>query len=473
MADIYSTTPYEKRIEAARTAAQSQFGSTDPSAVKAALAEQTFAQDQPFQQAVGQQSQAVDALSQLADYDRKLAQESSAANVQLGSQQAQQREQFRQMGRIDPTSAAATTAMGPATFDTAQIQQQSTVPGLISPFAASGIATGQTGAALDVYDSASAARAARERLLGSDIAAMAGAYAERIRQEEAEKEREEQRKSEEFDRGVTIAKLTGQKQFRDPFTGEVHDIASDSNLTEGEREASALRDQLKLDISNRMTPRDLFSKYSGVIDFNQIMTEYNKLGGSPWGPAKESAQELRNLYEASKKGTEGTGSASELRGEYIKQSDTFVKIRDAYNRLVSADDSAAGDLNLIFGYMRILDPGSTVREGEFANAQNTAGVPEQIRNLYNRALSGERLSPKQRSEFRKQAGSIYSGAQRQQQQLTDEYSRLSEQLGVDPSLVIVGMEQAQQERIRVRLKSSGQTGTIPANEFNPDLYERL
>lgn len=61
--------------------------------------------------------------------------------------------------------------------------------------------------------------------------------------------------------------------------------------------------------------------------------------------------------------------------------------------------TAADDLALIFAYMKMLDPGSVVREGEFANAQNTAGVPERILNAYNRARSGTRLSDKQRAEF--------------------------------------------------------------------------
>ena len=61
--------------------------------------------------------------------------------------------------------------------------------------------------------------------------------------------------------------------------------------------------------------------------------------------------------------------------------------------------TAADDLALIFAYMKMLDPGSVVREGEFANAQNTAGIPDRIRNAYNKAINGTRLSDKQRSEF--------------------------------------------------------------------------
>jgi hypothetical protein len=83
----------------------------------------------------------------------------------------------------------------------------------------------------------------------------------------------------------------------------------------------------------------------------------------------------------------------------------YVGITQAYKKVEAAanDPSAAGDLSLIFGFMKILDPASVVRETEFANAQNAAGVPDQIRNQYNNILSGERLNPNQRTDFIRQA----------------------------------------------------------------------
>ena len=83
----------------------------------------------------------------------------------------------------------------------------------------------------------------------------------------------------------------------------------------------------------------------------------------------------------------------------------YVGITQAYKKVEAAanDPSAAGDLSLIFGFMKILDPASVVRETEFANAQNAAGVPDQIRNQYNKILSGERLNPNQRADFIRQA----------------------------------------------------------------------
>lgn len=70
--------------------------------------------------------------------------------------------------------------------------------------------------------------------------------------------------------------------------------------------------------------------------------------------------------------------------------------------------TAAGDLSLIFAYMKILDPNSTVREGEFANAQNAGGVDDKIRNLYNKVMKGTRLSDRQRKDFVNNAGVLYN-----------------------------------------------------------------
>ncbi len=83
----------------------------------------------------------------------------------------------------------------------------------------------------------------------------------------------------------------------------------------------------------------------------------------------------------------------------------FSKVRSAYNKVKVAgeDPSPAGDLSLIFNYMKILDPGSVVKEGEFANAQNAGGIDTKIRNFYNQVVDGTRLSAEQRQDFLNQA----------------------------------------------------------------------
>lgn len=112
---------------------------------------------------------------------------------------------------------------------------------------------------------------------------------------------------------------------------------------------------------------------------------------------------------------------TKLRGEFVKNTASAMDTREAYRRVQASRPDAVGDLSLIFGYMKMLDPGSVVREGEFANAQNAAGVPERVMNAYNRVAKGERLTEGQRKAFIAQAGDLNSVAERR---VSEERERL-------------------------------------------------
>lgn len=137
--------------------------------------------------------------------------------------------------------------------------------------------------------------------------------------------------------------------------------------------------------------------------------------------------------------------ANKLLDKFRKDSGDFMKVRDSYTRVQQSaqNPSAAGDLALIFNYMKILDPGSVVRESEFATAQNAAGVPVQIRNLWNRLLEGERLAPEQRLDFVGRAEKLYSGMATQHSKRVGEYTRLAKKWGLDPETVIMDIMPAQ------------------------------
>lgn len=118
-------------------------------------------------------------------------------------------------------------------------------------------------------------------------------------------------------------------------------------------------------------------------------------------------------------------TAMSLGKQFEDESKNFKVQANAYNQiLASADDpSAAGDLSLLFGYMKMLDPNSVVRETEFANAENAGGIPERIRAQYNKALSGERLTESMRADFIDRSAKIYNSALDQQIDLEDTYSQ--------------------------------------------------
>jgi hypothetical protein len=99
--------------------------------------------------------------------------------------------------------------------------------------------------------------------------------------------------------------------------------------------------------------------------------------------------------------------------------DSYRKMRIAINASNNPDAGGAGDVTLVFEFMKMLDPNSTVREGEYATAKNTGGLPDDVVNTYNALLSGQFLNNKQRTEFLNIAEGIF---QSQLSQYNTEYN---------------------------------------------------
>ena len=105
------------------------------------------------------------------------------------------------------------------------------------------------------------------------------------------------------------------------------------------------------------------------------------------------------------------GRVDKLRSRYDSFTKDLRQVDAAFRKVNKAPETASGDMSLIFGFMKLLDPGSTVREGEFASAEEATGVPTRILNAYNRALRGERLSPEQREDFKATAKQTFDAQQ--------------------------------------------------------------
>jgi hypothetical protein len=134
-----------------------------------------------------------------------------------------------------------------------------------------------------------------------------------------------------------------------------------------------------------------------------------------------------------------------LRNEYTQQSKQFQDVAASFQRIQDSvsDPSPAGDLSLIFNYMKVLDPGSTVREGEFATAQNAGSVDDRVTGLYNRVINGTRLSVDQRQDFLGRATKLYKGQEtRHEKTVKSRYEGLAKRYGVNPDNVITDVNAA-------------------------------
>jgi hypothetical protein len=157
-----------------------------------------------------------------------------------------------------------------------------------------------------------------------------------------------------------------------------------------------------------------------------------------------------------------------MRKEYNEQTKPYQEVKSAYGRLLSSEDNAVGDLSLIFAYMKMLDPGSVVREGEFATAQNAAGVPERIKNIYNKVASGERLNKSQRESFKGQAKGLYNSALESEKTVRTGLERIAKGYGLNTQNVFYSATEqapagAPPAQAANTVKVGGQTYTRPAN----------
>lgn len=123
-----------------------------------------------------------------------------------------------------------------------------------------------------------------------------------------------------------------------------------------------------------------------------------------------------------------------LRGEYAKRTEDLSAAERNFSviQTSAADNSGAGDIALVTSFMKMLDPGSVVRETEFATAANAGGLLARLGTIASRVESGQFLSPSQRADFQRLAGEYLSAAQEQEVRVQDSYRAIVDNYGLEP-----------------------------------------
>jgi len=133
--------------------------------------------------------------------------------------------------------------------------------------------------------------------------------------------------------------------------------------------------------------------------------------------------------------------------KYEAESNDFFKVRDAFNRVVTSAEnpSAAGDLALIFNFMKTLDPGSVVRESEFATAAQAGSFLDRTYGFGLKLTAGQRLSPDQRADFLSRSTSLFNTALEQQQILNNTFEDRAAKFGIPGGNVTRAIESVKTE----------------------------
>lgn len=131
-------------------------------------------------------------------------------------------------------------------------------------------------------------------------------------------------------------------------------------------------------------------------------------------------EKLRNLS-----GTMTPAQHSMAQGmhqDFMTESKDYLTMRDSRDQIIAASSTpnAMNDVAMVFSFMKVLDPTSTVREGEYATVENAKGTPAKIRNYYNRLVSGRRLDQTQIDDIVNFANTrlqVAEGRQKQRQRI--------------------------------------------------------
>ena len=111
----------------------------------------------------------------------------------------------------------------------------------------------------------------------------------------------------------------------------------------------------------------------------------------------------------------------------------FNDMKAAYGQVISALDqgSPIGDVAGATKVMKLLDPGSVVRETELGIAMAASGRMDRLKYYFDNWASGNKLTPTQRNDFKALSNELYAAAGQAYNQKRGEYLDFGSSTGVE------------------------------------------
>jgi hypothetical protein len=171
-------------------------------------------------------------------------------------------------------------------------------------------------------------------------------------------------------------------------------------------------------------------KYSSIPD-KEIASMYIRKNGV------DKAYATLGL-EDPKKTQEGAKAAATLRQKLGDETTTksYQELKKQWDNMQSAGDGGAGDISVMYSYIKMLDPTTAVREGELSLAAKAAGLPDKFIKAAKQLDKGAGLGPDIRKQMIAEGASIYNNVAKEQQRVNAFYEGLAKDSGVEPEKVL-------------------------------------
>lgn len=164
------------------------------------------------------------------------------------------------------------------------------------------------------------------------------------------------------------------------------------------------------------------AKNMGLIPENMTLTDFQNL---------KTPKTVLDMTGGQKGFENERNLRSDFRSEPVYKA--FNEMKSAYGQITDAikQSSPAGDLAAATKFMKLLDPGSVVRESELAMAMAASGALDRATNYAQNVISGNKLTPTQRADFQALADRLYGTAAQTYNAKRNELVQLGQDYGLN------------------------------------------
>jgi hypothetical protein len=184
---------------------------------------------------------------------------------------------------------------------------------------------------------------------------------------------------------------------------------------------------------NPQTLQSVFTntkKEEGTTDWQNYQNAVNqgeKASFTQWMRENKKSGASNVSVSTGQKGLDNTLKLrSDFRSEPVYKA--HQEMQSAYAQIQQSlkQASPAGDLAGATKMMKILDPGSVVRESELGMAMAASGLMDRVQNYAQNIIKGTKLTPTQRADFQKLADALYGESVKQYNTKRGEYQGIAE-----------------------------------------------
>lgn len=208
------------------------------------------------------------------------------------------------------------------------------------------------------------------------------------------------------------------------------------------------------------------------LDGRTYVKQYSQDGGKTWQQIEGTQPyDIRASSGASDITVNGFPKETfknerDLRNDFqgLPTTKAFREVQTSYDQIRYAlrNPSAANDLTAATKFMKLLDPGSVVRESELGMAMAATGQLDRMSNYYNMLKTGQKLTPSQRADFYKSANGLYAAATERYNQSAQEYRQMSQEYGLNPDRIAKPAQADQKDKPAAKAKPAA-TFDLPPN----------